>query len=689
MKKTVWQRGAGAIVLLMAVCLLFLIVPSSAITVTMYVNTSTNLDTLQTSHIVQMRGEYVGSVTPKVTWNDDSGIFLTNIGGDYWKAVFQMTPGTTMKYKFWTGYTKTKATFFWNGWEGPINPKDAVSSGDNRYFVAGSNDTTVAVQFYNGTATKQNQYWRPYAAKPDTFAVYLRVDMGNLLESGDFDPKLGHTVVVRGSAPLDPTDTWNTELLLKKEESSADNGAFYAGTGYVPKSVFKAGTVQKFKFVVKKGSTAVWESTSDRTFTYKTANDTTIHWAYFNNLKPTGQTVVQATLTWQIKVDALEKLGLFNRSLGEKIVIDGAKAWDIANPIEMTYVPLLGSWVAQEPFKKVPGAVLEYKAVVFWDSTRVDPASPNYTPGLDLTVPIHFWEEPNVTGTGNRNYTYTDKTEQMVPGDWGFEHQFFCGLPVEGVITTPITITFNINMTPAASLTTNPANPLFRPGVDTVWVQLDGAMMSLTQGQGLYANTPLMLTDLDGDLVYSGSWALKAPTTYDVAYRINYSSSAGSIIQNGGGFQKGRSYIQFIHPNKVNADGSIVWPDQFSFPVVAWKDTDLPAETSPNLWTPTRVASEPGAALRSFALMQNYPNPFNPATAIDYRVAEKSHVLIQVFNVRGQCISTLVDEAQREGGYSVSWNSRNAGGDPVPTGLYFVKMTAGKFTQTKKMMLVR
>jgi hypothetical protein len=276
----------------------------------------------------------------------------------------------------------------------------------------------------------------------------------------------------------------------------------------------------------------------------------------------------------------------------------------------------------------------------------------------------------------------------MVPGDYGFEYQYFNGLPAEGVIETPISITFNIDMTPATDVATNPSNPLFRPGVDSVWVQFYGCLMPLTQGDGIYTNTPLLLEDPDGDLVYSGTLDLTPPTTFVAGFRINYSSESGTI-QNGGGFQKGRSYYQFVHPTAVHADGTIEWPSEFSFPVLSWMDSDLTVEDAPDLWTPTGVQADNNLTIRNFELAQNYPNPFNPETKINYQVAEKAYIKIIVYNLMGQRVMTLLDKQQTQGTYSIQWNGKDFKGDEVPSGLYFVKMAAGSFEQIKKMTLIR
>ncbi len=85
-----------------------------------------------------------------------------------------------------------------------------------------------------------------------------------------------------------------------------------------------------------------------------------------------------------------------------------------------------------------------------------------------------------------------------------------------------------------------------------------------------------------------------------------------------------------------------------------------------------------------FALEQNFPNPFNPATLIYYQIAEKSHVNIEVYDMLGEKISTLVDEIKDKGSYEITFD-----GSALSSGMYMYKITAGKFSATKKMLLVK
>jgi hypothetical protein len=90
-----------------------------------------------------------------------------------------------------------------------------------------------------------------------------------------------------------------------------------------------------------------------------------------------------------------------------------------------------------------------------------------------------------------------------------------------------------------------------------------------------------------------------------------------------------------------------------------------------------------------FELNQNHPNPFNPTTDISFTLPEPHHVVMQVFNVRGQLVRTLIDADMSAGGHSVQWDSRDKNGRQVSSGVYFYRLTAGDVTATKKMTLLK
>jgi hypothetical protein len=89
-------------------------------------------------------------------------------------------------------------------------------------------------------------------------------------------------------------------------------------------------------------------------------------------------------------------------------------------------------------------------------------------------------------------------------------------------------------------------------------------------------------------------------------------------------------------------------------------------------------------------LDNNYPNPFNPTTSIRYGIKEQSNVSLKIYNVAGQLVRTLVNEAKKPAGtYSVTWDGRSNSGSAVSSGVYFYKLVSQNFTQTKKMVLLK
>jgi hypothetical protein len=92
-----------------------------------------------------------------------------------------------------------------------------------------------------------------------------------------------------------------------------------------------------------------------------------------------------------------------------------------------------------------------------------------------------------------------------------------------------------------------------------------------------------------------------------------------------------------------------------------------------------------GAGLpESYALSQNYPNPFNPSTEINFDLPVASKVSLVIFNVLGQEVETLVNKEMEAGSHTITWDASN-----YSSGVYFYRISAEKFTETKKMMMLK
>jgi hypothetical protein len=91
-----------------------------------------------------------------------------------------------------------------------------------------------------------------------------------------------------------------------------------------------------------------------------------------------------------------------------------------------------------------------------------------------------------------------------------------------------------------------------------------------------------------------------------------------------------------------------------------------------------------GAIPRTFKLLQNYPNPFNPSTTIQFSIPEQTFVKLEVFNSLGEKISTLVSEELNTGNYKYEWGPKN-----LSSGIYFYKLSSERFSEMKKMILLK
>ena len=91
----------------------------------------------------------------------------------------------------------------------------------------------------------------------------------------------------------------------------------------------------------------------------------------------------------------------------------------------------------------------------------------------------------------------------------------------------------------------------------------------------------------------------------------------------------------------------------------------------------------------TFELGQNYPNPFNPSTKIRYGVPHDGNVTLMIYNVLGQKVRTLVDDARAAGRYEVNWDGKDDHGRAVGTGLYLYRLETGQSALVQKMLMLK
>ena len=186
----------------------------------------------------------------------------------------------------------------------------------------------------------------------------------------------------------------------------------------------------------------------------------------------------------------------------------------------------------------------------------------------------------------------------------------------------------------------------------------------------------------------SAGWNLIGSISSQIATNQVTSNPPGMITSHFFGYSGAYSIANSIEPGsgywvKVNQNGALILS---SSPTIAPANR---IRIVPTNELPPAPPEEESSNLKSqvpngFALEQNFPNPFNPSTVIRYGVPAKSHVSLQIYDILGRLVSTLVDETQDPGFKQIGWNA-----GAVPSGVYFYKLEAGAFLDVKQMILLR
>ncbi len=255
-------------------------------------------------------------------------------------------------------------------------------------------------------------------------------------------------------------------------------------------------------------------------------------------------------------------------------------------------------------------------------------------------------------------------------------------------------------------------------------VTFNGRYYSITWGDGgkaiksvgLWKGVKIINTDLDSGSCYGSSLFLSSLINVEIYNnRVNLANfmnlDGGSIVNNQLCSRDGSYAIDISSSRNVTVSGNKAidwtWIQMFGSQSVSydsnhvnlwldgcdriWGAGNVFEEfkqfncTNVNIQGASAVDPETNAGFpTAFALSQNYPNPFNPTTTIRYQLPEASDVTLTLYNASGQEIATLVQGRQDAGYYSVVWNTEG-----MASGIYFYQLDAGKFTATKKMVVVK
>ena len=123
--------------------------------------------------------------------------------------------------------------------------------------------------------------------------------------------------------------------------------------------------------------------------------------------------------------------------------------------------------------------------------------------------------------------------------------------------------------------------------------------------------------------------------------------------------------------------------------ITVTKHNFIPHQGAIKLCSTSGVNDDGNPVPLRFELDQNYPNPFNPTTCISYQIPENGKVSIEIFNILGQKIKTLINENQITGNHIAVWDSKDDNGEQLPSGVYFYRITTKQNIETKKMVLLK
>ncbi|MBL8016127.1 MAG: T9SS type A sorting domain-containing protein, partial [Ignavibacteria bacterium] len=206
----------------------------------------------------------------------------------------------------------------------------------------------------------------------------------------------------------------------------------------------------------------------------------------------------------------------------------------------------------------------------------------------------------------------------------------------------------------------------------TGWVLSNaGKLYKTTDGWNSRTSIDLNLSNISSIFFYGASTGWMCGGNGQMYYTNN--GGANWTLQNTG-TTSGLRNIFFIDPNTGWVLGA-----QYVSPVLII--ASIHKTTNGGISAISNISSEVPA---DFGLSQNYPNPFNPTTNFEFRIAESGFVNLTIYDAMGRAVETLQNGEMKPGVYQAQWNAAE-----YPSGVYFYKLSASGFTETRKMMLIK
>jgi hypothetical protein len=657
--------------------------------VTFLVNSATVPDTAFAGYSMQIRGS-----KPPLTWGNDTGGQLINVGGDYWSKTLAFNVGDTVQFKIFAGT---------DGWEQNLSDPYGLGGG-NRIYVIANRDTTLPLQFFNNGVSGRPQYFRPWTTVADTFInVYFRVNMQGADQVQRFsyrDSVDGDSVGVRGGGP-GPDLNWAPTFYLTKEQPASNGGFSYAAKWFksgrlrIRKNAVNAGDGIDFKFLIGfDWGRDELQGQPNRHFTIPIGKkDTTITWKWFDNIRPSGR-INTDTVVVTYSTDLTKAITSGGFSIGDTVEVEQGHFGTIS-PSGTLKVKRLARQGLSNLYQVVDTVVtarnfvLDYQYYVNKNGVRTRESYYNFFYRGDVQAEA---ERRQVTVAGSGPMTVRDTSTSIS------QARRRPDFPNARRLLRNVLVKWEVDM--------RPAYYQILIGHDTLF-DIQGTYSITTPGQvfqyGAYINglatggwqtwgstletdtTRKMWDDgTHGDRIANDSIYTRIVLASPDSLNIGSKSQVGQIFKfgiRGGDNEGGRGGFGNNHSeNIVDATNSYTLASQWGSINPAYYhnwdfDNRRPIFTG--------VSEVPGIPVE-FELSQNYPNPFNPVTKINYAVPTQSFVTLKVYNVIGQEVATLVNEMQKAAKYVATFDAKR-----LASGVYFYRLQAGGFVDTKKFVLLK
>jgi hypothetical protein len=493
-----------------------------------------------------------------------------------------------------------------------------------------------------------------FATKNVTFQVHMGIQEAlNAFTVGK------NVVVIRGDFEhFDGAsqDWWGNQYFMAK---SAANDSIFVLTVPLPDAA--SGNTIQFKYVIidtsagqaslKDSSTqgGIWESTGNRTYAVTADANQSLALVYFND-KSTLGLVATHFITFQADMTDLIAAG-FNPSTDSIEVRGDTFPLDWGPGKRMTK-SLLNPYLYQYKgsFTADVGATIQFKF-------HADPQAKYDNTGYE-------------TGS-NQMYTFADKDTVFPPR--------MPAITILFAITKDVTVTFRVNMTGAKEIYHNTAitnlkgvyiagswTPLRWPSAWSPADTASGGPLAKMYDDGQSAHGDLVAGDNIWSIILTFKQADNVPRNIEYKY--------GAVFTGVDTLNAGVSPLDNEAGYAVN--------HTLSLDDVTGTQT---ANATFGVMGATSVREDPAAGLpETYALSQNYPNPFNPLTNIQYSIPKSGFVTLKIYNLLGQEVATLVEGNQTAGTYVATFDASR-----VSSGVYFYRLSSGRFVEVKKMLLLK